>query len=293
MSQISALLGTPREWATDLAIATGIGVFLGVLGPFGSFYGGSTELRVVFWIANMWIGFVILSTTTRLSLRAATRVDLPIWFSVAMGAAIGALPFAGFVSWFSGWFWPGDHRHAQPLFEAYGQVLAIGEPCAFAYYFLVDRGWKVAASGPGTPWLAPGTEPHRFAARRIEPAAEPVGAAPRETSSGFLDRLPPRLGRELLCLQMEDHYVRAYTPQGSDLILTSLREAMAELDDTWGLQVHRSWWVARAAVVEPVTSGRNLFLRLSNGLEAPVSRTSVAKLRAAGWLEQDELGHIR
>jgi DNA-binding LytR/AlgR family response regulator len=35
-----------------------------------------------------------------------------------------------------------------------------------------------------------------------------------------------------------------------------------------------------------VTSGRNLILRLSNGLEVPVSRASVAKLRAAGWLGQ-------
>ena len=30
----------------------------------------------------------------------------------------------------------------------------------------------------------------------------------------FLDRLPPRLGRDLLCLQMEDHYVRAHTARG-------------------------------------------------------------------------------
>jgi DNA-binding LytR/AlgR family response regulator len=96
--------------------------------------------------------------------------------------------------------------------------------------------------------------------------------------------LPPRLGHDLLCLQMEDHYVRAHTARGSDLILTPLKDAIAELGATDGLQVHRSWWVARAAVAEPVTSGRNLSLRLSNGLEVPVSRASVAKLRAAGWL---------
>jgi len=34
-----------------------------------------------------------------------------------------------------------------------------------------------------------------------------------------------------------------------------------------------------------VTRGRNLCLRLSNGLEVPVSRASVSKLRAAGWLD--------
>ena len=73
--------------------------------------------------------------------------------------------------------------------------------------------------------------------------------------------------------------------RGSDLILTPLKGAITELGDADGLQVHRSWWVAKAAVAGSVASGRNLSLRLSNGLEAPVSRASVAKLRAAGWLD--------
>jgi DNA-binding LytR/AlgR family response regulator len=50
------------------------------------------------------------------------------------------------------------------------------------------------------------------------------------------------------------------------------------------MQVHRSWWVARAAVADSGLNGRNLILRLKNGLEAPVSRPTVAKLKAAGWL---------
>ena len=84
---------------------------------------------------------------------------------------------------------------------------------------------------------------------------------------------------------MEDHYVRAHTAKGSDLILTPLKDAIAELGDVEGMQVHRSWWVAKAAVVGSTASGRNLSLRLSNGLEVPVSRASVARLRAAGWLD--------
>ncbi len=89
---------------------------------------------------------------------------------------------------------------------------------------------------------------------------------------------------------MEDHYVRAHTARGSDLILIPLKEAMAELEGVDGLQVHRSWWVAREAVAEPLTSGRNLTLRLTNGLEAPVSRASIARLKAAGWLTPDADG---
>ena len=87
-----------------------------------------------------------------------------------------------------------------------------------------------------------------------------------------------------MCLQMEDHYVRAHTPLGSDLILIPLKDAVAELTGVEGLKVHRSWWVAKRAVGRSILNGRNCGLRLSNGLDVPVSRASIAKLRAAGWL---------
>jgi DNA-binding LytR/AlgR family response regulator len=266
MSEEPRLFGTPREWAKDLAIATTIGVFFGVIGPFGSFDGGRIEIRIAYWVANMWIGFVMLTTVVRLAVRVAEPLDLPIWFVLAVATAIGVVPLSIVLAYFSALVWPPNHGHVASLFNQYGQALAISEPFAFGYYFLLDRGWTGAATGP----------------KAAEPAQRPVTDGVR-----FLDRLPPRLGRELLCLQMEDHYVRAHTARGSDLILTPLKEAIAELAGADGLQVHRSWWVAKAAVAEPVSSGRNLMLRLSNGLEVPVSRASVAKLRAAGWLGPD------
>ncbi len=268
MDPYPSLFGTPREWAIDLALMTALGVFLGVIGPFGSFYGGGLELRIGYWVVNMWIGFIVVSTVVRLSIRAARRLDLPIWFAVGMGVAVGALPLALILGAFSARFWPPNHGRMTALLPMYAQTLAMSEPFSFAYYFLAVRGWRGAV------------ERERLAAsgQTSETAPKPGAAA------GFLDRLPPRLGRDLLCLQMEDHYVRAHTARGSDLILTPLKEAIAELGETDGLQVHRSWWVARAAVAGPVTRGRNLALRLSNGLEVPVSRASVARLRAAGWL---------
>jgi len=101
----------------------------------------------------------------------------------------------------------------------------------------------------------------------------------------FLARLPPRLGRDLLCLQMEDHYVRAHTSTGSDLILIPLHQAVAELQGLDGLQVHRSWWVSRGAVVAVERDGRSVRLKLRNGVCAPVSRRAVAALKAAAWID--------
>ena len=92
---------------------------------------------------------------------------------------------------------------------------------------------------------------------------------------------PAKFGREVICLQMEDHYVRAHTEVGSALHLMTLSDAMARTSRP-GLQVHRSWWVARDAVATVLRDGRSVRLKLLNGLEVPVARRSVTHLKAAG-----------
>ncbi|MBU6269648.1 MAG: LytTR family transcriptional regulator DNA-binding domain-containing protein, partial [Sphingomonadales bacterium] len=57
-----------------------------------------------------------------------------------------------------------------------------------------------------------------------------------------------------------------------------------EMDGVEGARVHRGWWVARAAVSGVERRGRAVWLRLANGLEAPVARNAVADLREQGWL---------
>jgi hypothetical protein len=244
----------------DLAVATAIGAFLGLIGPFGSFNGGPLEIRMAYWIVSLWIGLILLSLTTRLSMRAARRLDLPVWFALPVAVAIGCVPLAELVELYSMSFWPGAHGQMAPFLTIYGQTLAISEPCAFGFYFLINGRGRRA---------------------RLTPSPAPPA---REAQASFLDRLPARLGRNLMCLQMEDHYVRAHTDLGSELILTPLKAAIAELSGLDGVQVHRSWWVAKSAVESPIMDGRNCALRLKNGLQVPVSRASVAKVRALGWI---------
>jgi hypothetical protein len=117
------------------------------------------------------------------------------------------------------------------------------------------------------------------------PEAAPAAA---RSAAPFFDRIPPKLGRDLLALEMEDHYIRVHTPLGSDLILLRLRDAVAELTGIDGLQVHRSHWVAAHAVaaVERNADGK-LTLILVNGQRVPVSRSYNAAVRAAGWAERN------
>ena len=79
------------------------------------------------------------------------------------------------------------------------------------------------------------------------------------------------------------HLVQS-TRAGAELILMRLSDAIGEMDGIEGERTHRSWWVARDAVRTSRRDGRNLRLILHNGLEVPVSRTSVAKLKQLGWI---------
>ena len=116
----------------------------------------------------------------------------------------------------------------------------------------------------------------------LRAAAQPTAEAP--PASRFLERLPPRLrGAELYAVEAEDHYLRLHTSKGSDLILLRLADAIAELDGLAGAQTHRSWWVARAAVSDARRSDGRATLVLTNGVEAPVSRSYAGALREAGW----------
>ena len=88
------------------------------------------------------------------------------------------------------------------------------------------------------------------------------------------------MGADLVALSSELQYLRVYSSRGEALILHSLREAVELLSGLDGVQVHRSHWVASDHVRELLKNGRNLRLRLSNGLELPVSRSRHAEVKA-------------
>ena len=70
-------------------------------------------------------------------------------------------------------------------------------------------------------------------------------------------------------------------------MLGTFNQAMEALGNADGLQVHRSWWVARKAVVRAIIECRNPRLQLVNGITAPVARSAVATVREAGWLTNE------
>jgi hypothetical protein len=110
-----------------------------------------------------------------------------------------------------------------------------------------------------------------------EPSVDPVG--------GFLQRLPVKFHTaDLYAVSSEDHYLRVHTSLGEELILMRLADAVRELEGAEGLQVHRSWWIAKSGITdEKRVDGRSLLV-LPNGTEVPVSRSYRAKAKAEGLI---------
>jgi len=118
------------------------------------------------------------------------------------------------------------------------------------------------------------------------------GAAAGETTPDrFLDRLPVRIGRDLVFLKVDDHYLDIYTVAGHAMLLMRMTDAVGELKSI-GLQVHRSFWVARAHIKDLVKIGNRHYVRLTGDHRVPASRTYLPEVRAA-IRESDLIGAQR
>jgi DNA-binding LytR/AlgR family response regulator len=243
-----------RDWASDLAIATAIGAFLGLIGPFGSYYNGPAWQRVGFQVVNFWVGVLIFGALVRVLLSLKLRPSV-FWLVLAASVAAIDVPFSMGVHRFAALIWPRLARFFPGALEWYLQGLLTSAPVITAFVFVIR---------------------HREHRRAL---AREAGEAP-PSREGLLGAAPS----QVICLQMEDHYVRVHTAGGSRLVLSTLSQAMAALGASDGLQVHRSWWVARKAVVRAYRDGRRVRLDLINGVSAPVARSAVASVREAGWM---------
>jgi len=241
-----------KAWARDFALATAFALFMVPIGPFGS-YSEPIGRRLVECLAFSWTAALVWSP----------GLALVLWFAVPrrihpglarVGAAILlSAPVALAVSFIARLLWPGGS--ARGLFYAYPQIVSVAIPLAAV-------SWLVRA------WMA-----------RRDAAAAAGPTPPR-----LMARLPAALEGEILALQAEDHYVRVHTTRGSTLLLMRMADAIAELDGQPGLQVHRSWWVARGAVSGAAPTGRRASLTLVNGLIVPVTRAAMPRARALGLL---------
>ncbi|CAO3405736.1 LytTR family DNA-binding domain-containing protein [Azospirillum largimobile] len=253
-----------------LPLLAGSILALALLGPFGTFREMGFMLRLGYWgglIATGWSMFELVVLVARRVLPNLERT-WPLMLAAAF-LTVGVLQTL-MVALLENLLRGEDFLTPAGLAELFGYVLIITTLVSALPVWLELREHGIVGHRPPAPPLP-------------TIAGDPEATRP----APFLDRIPSRLGRDLLALEMEDHYVRVHTALGSDLILMRMRDAVAELAGIDGRQVHRSYWVAASAVtaVERKPDGK-LSLRLTNGLLVPVSRTHAPSVRAAGWAEK-------
>jgi hypothetical protein len=115
---------------------------------------------------------------------------------------------------------------------------------------------------------------------RPPPASEP---------SYFLDRLPRHLGRDIIYLESQEHYLRVVTSRGEHLLLQGLTHAVAELERSGieGIQIHRSVWVAWKHVEDIDARLNVLSVKLSDATSVKLGRRRAKEVLAA-WRQRQE-----
>ena len=118
--------------------------------------------------------------------------------------------------------------------------------------------------------------------RRAEaPAAAPPVIAP----DGLLARAGITDPAALQAIEAEDHYCRLHLAGGrSLLVLHRFGDALKEVANLDGAQVHRGAWVSARDVAGAERDGRRWLLLLADGARIPVSARFTKIVRARGWL---------
>ena len=238
------------------------------IGPFGTYDSLGVSGRIGYWAVAMGGNWLVCGSIMMLALVTAGGHSMRRRVLVTAAAApVAAAPGTGVVFAAEALFRPG---YAEP----------IGVPMIYlsVAVLMLVIGLAVVAV----------MEARRGMAERSAAVTAPEEAGDQRPGAGpvpgarFLERLPEKLGRDLVYLKTADHYVEAFTTAGSTLVLMRFADAVAELDGAGGLRVHRSYWVARRHVEDALRQDGRTTLRLTGGHEVPVSRTYMAAVRAAG-----------
>ncbi|MEO1648371.1 MAG: LytTR family DNA-binding domain-containing protein [Pseudomonadota bacterium] len=263
-----------RKTLSDLGIMTVIGVFLAIIGPFGSI-NEPLPVRLMGWLVFAYLGYAIYAPMGFFVNRTSSALDLPrlpLWFFACLVASAPMTVLVYLVQSLPRW----------PVIPSLEESLT-----SYFYVFVIGGGITLLFNVIGAGSFArkdarPAVTDLGTTELDQEPTSAPLHSS--RTQNALLDALPAELGSDVIALEMEDHYVRVHTALGSELVLMRLRDAMAHLSGSEGRQVHRSWWVARGAVEDIRREGRNVRLVLARGIEAPVSRAQVSELKEAGWI---------
>lgn len=222
-----------------------LSVVVSIMGPFGSYGALTLSERALFWTPLLGFGVVVgTAIRTLVSFHAGPTPSLKSSLLIAALNSVFLAP------------------------ALYGLIVVVVSDTAHAHVQGAEIAVLIASVSLG------------ICALRIAVSGEP---APTDTVEAdpaprLLRRLDPAVCGEIWAISVRDHYVDVQTSGGKTSLLMRFSDAMDEVEDHLGAQVHRSHWVAWGAVTTVCREGGKLVLQLKSGQQIPVSRNHRAKV---------------
>jgi LytTr DNA-binding domain len=257
------------------------------------------EIGVIYWLGIFVPAWLVLDICSRLAAAVLRPWSPPLWLILLIGSVTAVVILQPYAVWhgslYAGQLPTGvQYAIAAPLPSLLGEwaQLAgyVGTPMfwiAINYYYdrLLDipryRGSLLEIMEPPRSrhtQVLGGNAESADHTKSDAPAASNAGS-----SEGFQRQTPLEIGREIIALRAEDHYIRVYTTQGNALIRYRFGDALKDVASLDGLQVHRSCWVKRSAVKKLISDDEGTALVLTGDIQIPVSRAYQKVVQQAGW----------
>jgi hypothetical protein len=268
--------------STTLPVVGTVLVLLFVLMKPEATSGYNVPERLLFWSAHIGLGLVSILIASKLIRPRLVRITPP-WLTILLTGLVGAAMLTPLYLLLEGLTPPRlvsepddwlDFFAMQGLIQSVIAEFLEVTPVFLAAWFAVNLPLLVSRpelddsdpdgpSGPGgarsdkpTPWQSPMSE---------------------DAGDGFYSRLPRAIGRDIILISSDMHYLHVYTTLGKCMILGTIRDAAEQLGDN-GLLVHRSHWVAHKHVNRLTRRGRSWECIMSNDQRVPVSRRNQGKV---------------
>ncbi|MBM7073281.1 LytTR family transcriptional regulator [Shewanella sp. 202IG2-18] len=241
-----------------------IGIFIGFLAPFGM-HQYSLLITIPYWSVTCLLVYWIFSPLHNVGDEYLTGAIKPAWLRQAIMLLFSSLIFALLLPLWNIATLSLSFNYFDVVIYAFPQVLVI----ATALTLL-----SIAKNR----YIQQRQQLIDFEQQTTSKNVEKTIANQQLTD--FLMLLPEDKQGQLLCLEMDDHYLKVHTHQGQHLLLMRFKDALERLSAYSGFQTHRSWWVAKDAISEISKDGRKYSITLSNRMQVPVSKTFEPRIKA-------------
>ena len=235
-----------------LLFPLGLGLFLSVIGPFGTFSDLGLFDRLCYWLSISLLTWLQIIKALSVMKKTMPNTSLSLLYLLAIFSTslLGALEVKLLESWFR------PEHSIKPIMEIYSYVVLLATTVYTPFFilFLIKRTKE--------------NTPNHLVAQNHNKQFSPLSG-----SEIIQNKLSPHIRGELYCLKSEDHYLRVYTDKGNELIFFKMKDAVEGLKSYSGIRVHRSYWVNTTAIIKYQKESNKLMVQLKNNMKIPVSRS--------------------